>query len=52
MSINIMFDSGYTILSNIVNFFLQLFKSRINNSNFIVELITIEDPKHYSYGDY
>lgn len=52
MSINIIFDSGYTILSNIVNFFLQLFKSRINNSNFIVELITIEEPKHYSYGDY
>lgn len=48
MSINIMFDSEYTTLSNIINFFLQLFKSRINK----VELITIEEPKHYSYGDY
>lgn len=52
MSINIMFDSGYTTLSYIINFFLQLFKSRISNSNFIVDLITIEDPKHYNYGDY
>lgn len=48
MSINIMFDSEYTTLSNIINFFLQLFKSRINK----VVLITIEEPKHYSYGDY
>lgn len=52
MSINIVFDSEYTNLSNIINFFLQLFKSRIDNSDFIVDLITIEDPKHYSYGDY
>lgn len=52
MSINIKFDSEYTTLSNIVNFFLQLFKSRISNSNFIVDLITIENPKHYIYGDY
>ena len=52
MSINIMFDSEHTTLSNIINFFFQLFKSRINYTNFITDLITIENPKHYSYGDY
>lgn len=52
MSINIVFDSEYTTLSNIVNFFLQLFKSRISYTNFITDLITVEDPKHYAYGDY
>ena len=52
MSINIMFDSGYTTLLNIINFFFQLFKSRISFTNFITDLITIENPKHYSYGDY
>lgn len=52
MSINIVFDSEYTTLSNIVNFFLQLFKSRISNRYFIVEQITVENPKHYAYGDY
>lgn len=52
MSINIMFDCGYTTLSNIINFFIQLFKSQIADSSFIVDLITIENPKHYSYGDY
>ena len=52
MSINIVFDSEYTTLSNIINFFFQLFKSRIDDSVFIVDLITVEDPKHYNYGDY
>ena len=52
MSINIMFDSEYTTLSNIINFFLQLFKSRISINNFIVDLITIKESKHYNYRDY
>lgn len=52
MTINIMFDSEYTTLSNIINFFFQLFKSRISFTNFITDLITIKDSKHYNYRDY
>lgn len=52
MSINIMFDSVYTTLSNIANFFLQLFRSRISDTNFITHLITIKESKHFNYRDY